>query len=111
MKMECQQIGTVEVLIPQGPLADNEAEHFSATLQERLAEANPRMAVSLQNVPYMDSVALNGLVAAADDMIDRGMRLKLVSVNPTCREILELTGLTPRFQFFQKAQDAVKSFL
>jgi len=59
----------------------------------------------------MDSTALNGLVAAADEMAARGTRLKLVAVSPTCREVLELTGLSQRFQFFEDPQDAVRSFL
>lgn len=111
MKLERSQIGTVEVLAPQGVLTDEDATEFSDVLNERLSGANPRLIVSLQEVPYMDSLALDGLVKAADDMIDRGARLKLVAVSPTCREILELTGLAGRFQFFEDPNDAVRSFL
>lgn len=111
MKIERQEIGTVEILSPQGVLAEAEVEEFWATLERRLAGANPRVAVSLQAVPYMDSAALNALVKAAEELAERGARLKLVSVSPTCREILELTGLAGRFQFFDNAQDAVRSFL
>jgi len=111
MKIERQQIGTVEVLAPQGVLAEDEAEEFSSLLQQHLTGANPRVVVSLHEVPYMDSIALNGLVTAADEMIDRGSRLKLVAVSSTCQEILELTGLSPRFEFFEAPHDAVRSFL
>ena len=111
MKIERQEVGTVEILIPQGVLAEDDAEEFSSLLQERLAGANPRVVVSLRDVPCMDSAALNGMAAAADDVINRGARLKLVAVSATCREILELTGLAPRFQFFEEPQDAVRSFL
>ena len=38
-------------------------------LNQRLSGANPRLVVSLQEVPYMDSLALDGLVKAADEMI------------------------------------------
>jgi len=111
MKVERQEIGTVEILSPQGVLTEDDAEEFSTMLQRRLAGANPRVAVSLSDVPYMDSTALNALLEAAEELADRGTRLKLVSVNPTCRETLELTGLSPRFQFFENPQDAVRSFL
>lgn len=111
MKIERQQIGTVEILSPQGVLAEDDAEEFSAMLQQRLTSANPRLAVSLHDVPYMDSAGLNGLVAAAEEMADRGTRFKLVAVSPTCREILELTGLSQRFQLFESPEDAVRSFL
>jgi anti-anti-sigma factor len=111
MKLERHEIGTVEVLSPQGVLSDDDAEEFAALLEERLASPNPRVAVSLKDVAYLDSQALDGLIAAADTMIDRGSRLKLVAVSPTCREILELTGLAGRFQFFEEPNDAVRSFL
>ena len=111
MKLERQEIGTVEILNPQGVLADDDAEEFSGLLLERLSGPNPRVAVSLKEVAYLDSMALDGLVAAADTMIDRGNRLKLVAVSATCREILELTGLSERFQFFEEPNDAVRSFL
>lgn len=111
MKLERSEIGTVEVLSPQGVLADEDASEFSELLQDRLSGPNPRLIVSLQEVPYMDSLALDGLVQAADEMMGRGARLKLVAVSPTCREILELTGLADRFQFFEDPNDAVRSFL
>ncbi|MFQ5489718.1 MAG: STAS domain-containing protein [Phycisphaerae bacterium] len=111
MKLDRSKIGTVEVLSPQGVLADEDGCEFSALLKERLSGANPRLVVSLQEVPYMDSAALDGLVEAADEMVGRGARLKLVAVSPTCREILELTGLAGRFQFFEDPNDAVRSFL
>ena len=111
MKIEHQQIGTVELLQPQGVLTEDDAAEFTNLLRERLSGANHRIAVSLKEVPYMDSEALNGLVAAADEMINRGTRLKLVSLSSTCREILELTGLASRFQFFEDPRDAARSFL
>lgn len=111
MKIERQTVGTVEILAPQGVLSEDDADEFSALLQERLAGANPRVVISLQEVPYLDSAALNGLIAAADELNDRGVRLKLVATCATCREILELTGLSSRFQFFETSQDAVRSFL
>jgi anti-anti-sigma factor len=111
VKVDRQRIGTVNVLAPQGPLTDDDADQFSALLLEELSAANPRVVVSLEGVPYVDSSALSGLVACADDLIARGSRLKLTSVPATCREIFELTGLTRRFQFFEDEDTAVRSFL
>jgi anti-anti-sigma factor len=111
MKLEKHEIGTVEILSPQGVLSDDDAVEFSDLLLKRLSSPTPRVAVSLKDVAYLDSVALEGLVAAADAMIDRGGRLKLVAVSATCREIFELTGLSDRFQFFEEPNDAVRSFL
>lgn len=111
MKMECRQVGTVEVCTPVGPLVDEDADQFSAKILQQLRSPNSRAVVALSEVPYMDSAALEGLLDAADELSDRGARLKLVGVTATCREVMELTGLSDRFQFFEELEDAVKSFL
>lgn len=111
MKIECHRLGTVEVLTPNGALVDEDAELFSKEVLDKLKASNPRLVVSLHEVPYMDSVALEGIADAIDELSDRAVRLKLVQVTPTCREVLELTGLASRVQFFEEVQDAVKSFL
>ena len=111
MKVEHQQVGTVDVLTPVGALIDEDAESFSELLMERLRSANPRVVVSMHEVPYLDSVALEGLLCAADELADQATDLKLVKVPATCRDVLVLTGLAGRFRFFDEVQDAVRSFL
>lgn len=111
MKIEHQRVGTVDVVTPVGALADDDAEDFCQRLRERLKSANVRVVLSLQEVPYMDSIALEGLVATTSELAERGAVLKLANVSPTCREILQLTGLAGRFRFFGDVHDAVKSFL
>ncbi len=111
MKIEMQEVGTVAVLSPQGALADEDATQFADALMVHLNHPNPRVAISLQNVPYMDSQGLDVLITAADELMDQGNRLKLVAVGSTCREILELTGLSSRFQFFEDSSSAARSFI
>ena len=111
MKLEQQSVGTVDVLTPIGALVDEDADSFCRLLQERIKVPNPRLVVSLQEVPYLGSSALEGLLIATDELADRALNLKLANVSPTCREIFELTGLASHFRFFNDVQDAVKSFL
>ena len=111
MRIEQQQVGTVDVFTPNGPLVDQDGEAFSETLLARVKSPNPRVVVALHDVPYVDSGALEGLLVAADELQDRATSLKLANVTATCREIFELTGLSSRFRFFKDVQDAVKSFL
>lgn len=111
MKVEQTQVGTVDVLSPIGALVDDEATTFCQRLLERLNSPSVRVVLSLQEVPYLDSKALEGLVQASEELASRASSLKLANVTPTCREILELTGLAGRFRFFSTLDDAVKSFL
>ena len=111
MKIEQQQVGTVEVFTPVGALVDQDGEAFGKMLGQRLSAVNPRVVVAMHDVPYVDSAAIEGLLSATEGLHERASALKLAAVTPTCREILELTGLAPRFRFFKDVQDAVKSFL
>lgn len=111
MKVDEQQVGSAEVLSPIGALVDQDGESFGRLLLERVRAPNPRVVVSLQDVPYVDSTALEGLLDATDELAQRATTLKLVRVPPACREILELTDVAGKFSFFENVQDAVRSYL
>ena len=111
MKIDHQTFGTVEVCMPIGALVDDDAERFGAHLLAQVEGPNPRFVVGMDQVPYVDSVALERLLSAAEALQSRGTRLKLVGTTATCREILEITGLVNHFQFFESVEDAVRSFL
>ena len=78
MKVEHQQVGTVDVLTPVGALVDEDAESFCRVLMDRLQSPNPRVVLSMQEVPYLDSAALEGLLGAADELAGQAVDLKLV---------------------------------
>lgn len=111
MKVERQQVGTVDVLAPIGALVDPEAVDFLELLQKQVGSMNPRVVISMHEVPYIDSAGIEGLLDASDELHDRATTLKLAAVPSTCREIFELTGTAPRFSFFSSVSDAVRSFL
>lgn len=111
MKVEQTRVGTVDVITPHGALLDQDAEQFARALAERLEQGNARVVICLKETPCMDSAALESLLDAADQFGDHASGLTLAGVTPTCREILEMTGLADRFRFFNDVNDAVKSFL
>jgi len=111
MKVEQQRVGTVDVLSVVGALVDQDAIDFTGKLLTAIRSTNPRVILWLHEVPYMDSVAIEGLLTAADELGRRATSLKLVGVPSTCREIFELTGVSNRFSYFKDVQDAVKSYL
>ena len=111
MKIGRQRIGTVDVISPVGPLIDDDAKQFGKTLMERVRVPNPRVVVVLKDVSVLDSIALEALLDAADHLTPLATTLKLAELSPTCREVLELTGLSPRFRLFNEMQDAVRSFI
>lgn len=111
MKIEQHCVGTVDVFTPIGPLVDQDGAKFTEVLLGRIEAPNSRVVVSLAEVPYMDSPALEGLQTAAERLAERACSLKVAAATPTCREILEITGLSTMIRFFRDVQDAVRSFL
>lgn len=111
MKIETKKVGSVDVLAPSGALVDQDATDFVNKLLNRVGSSNPRIAIAMQDVPYLDSEALEGLLTAADELGAHAGLLNLVSVTPTCREALELTGVADRLRFFQDVKDVAKSYL
>ncbi len=111
MNIEMKRIGTVDVIVPHGPLVDEDAESFVEAMTAKLQAANPRFVIDLSEVPYLDSRGIEGIVDAAEDLQQRGGRLRVASASGTCREVLELTGQASRVEFFDDTQNAVRSFL
>ena len=111
MKIIRRTVGTVDVCTPQEALVDDNAAQFIETLKTYLNGPNARVVVAMNDVGYMDSTALEGLARIADELAERSQQLKLAEAAPTCREILSLTGLSSRFQFFDSVDAAVRSFL
>jgi anti-anti-sigma factor len=111
LKTTVQSIGTVEILTPAAALVDDDAHEFCALLAERVNVQSPRIVISMPDVPYMDSTAIEGLLDSAENLARRALALRLVSVTPACRESLELTGIAGNFRFFEDVQDAVRSFM
>lgn len=111
MTVECQLIGTVEVCTPSDAIADEGTEAFAKVLSSILSKPNARLVIAMNHVGYMDSAALEAMLDAAEEFNDRSLTLKLAGLTPTCREILELTGLSGRFQFFKDVDAGIRSFL
>lgn len=111
MEIQEQRQGAVTVLKPSGPLNQDDAEQFRQKVSATLGRSMGRLVVDATAVPFADSRGLEVLVEASHQLEDSGQVLRLSGVGPTLREVLELTGLSTRFEFFEDANQAVRSFL
>ena len=106
-----QKHGAVTALKPEGPLIGDDAAEFKLRLIERLTASLGRCVVDASGIPFADSKGLEALVEANDEISHSGHALKLCGVNETVRQVLELTGLSERFEHFADVNSAVRSFL
>lgn len=111
MDIQEQRQGAVTVLRPMGPLSQGDAEEFKNRFQEVLGKSLGRMAIDAGAVTYVDSRGLEVLLEASEELNQIGLGLRLCAVNETVREVLELTELADRFEFYEDVNGAIRSFL
>jgi anti-anti-sigma factor len=111
MDIQEQRHGAVTVVRPQGPLCLGDAEQFRAHLSEVMTRSLGRLVVDASAIPYVDSQGLEALVSATDEMAAGGRSLRLSAAGETLREVLDLTGLSDRFEHYEDVNAAVRSFL
>ncbi len=63
--------------------------------------------IDLSGVRYMDSSGIATLVEALQNCMKQGMRLRLVDLSPSVRDVFELARLTSVFEIFPNMGEAM----
>ncbi len=111
MKVEEQLHGAITVLLPDGPLTGDDADQFKQHALDVVQRSLGRCVIDASSVPYVDSRGLEVLVDINDQMSQTGQALRLCGATDTVSLAMELTGLSPAFEYFSDVPDAVRSFL
>ena len=98
MKIERTQEGDAVILRPRGLLIAADAEDLKVALAKTMEENPPQIVLDASGILFIDSRGLEVLAEAAEQMIQRGLMLKLAGANATLAEVLELTELAPLFE-------------
>ena len=111
MEIREERQGAVTVLRPIGPLLAPDVPELRARLEGSLRASLGRFALDASAIPFTDSAGLEALLDAGDAVAATGQVLKLCGVADTVREVLDLTGLTSAFDFYEDVDSAARSFL
>ncbi len=111
MKIDVQKMGSVMVLSPRAAIAGGEVDEFAHILEDYRRKTNGRVVVECSQIPFLDSRGIEALWDLADRQRKSGQTAKLAAVPELCREIFELTGISPHLDLFDSAESAVRSFL
>lgn len=111
MEIKQQQQGAVTVIRPDSPLAGDDADQFVRHVQGILGDSHGRFVLDASDIAFVDSRGLEALLQVSEDMAGSGQTPKLSCVNETVRLVLELTELSPMFEYFDEVNTAVRSFL
>jgi anti-sigma B factor antagonist len=106
-----QEIGAVRVLRPEGPLKAADVDQFQQRILEMIGASLGRCVLDASAIQYVDSKGLEALVDANDQIAETGQSLKLCGVTDTVRQVLDLTNLAARFEYYADVNAAVRSFL
>ncbi len=79
-------------------------------LQQLVAQGERAVLLDMAGVPMLDSRGIQALVHGYTSLRNRGGHLKLLSLTPRVREVLDYTRLLTVFEAFDDEAAAVKSF-
>jgi anti-sigma B factor antagonist len=109
MKVEIatEKIGVGWMLVLKGDVDMNTSPDVRNGLGEVFKQAGSKaLVINLSGVRYMDSSGIATLVEAMQNCMKQGMKLRLVALSPSVRDVFELARLSSVFEIFPNAGDA-----
>lgn len=110
MQIETESRSTALVVAISGSVDGLSADTLESTLREHVEAGHTRMVADLGEVEYTSSAGLRALLATVKEARRRGGDLRLASLQPNVRKILELSGFTSILKVYDGVDDAVGSF-
>ena len=86
------------------------ATRLRETINKEIAQGSTKNILNLEEVDYIDSTGLGGMVICYTTLQKAGGTLKLLKLNRRNIELLLLTKLSTVFELFADEQDAINSF-
>ena len=111
MKVEIttRKIDAGFLLLLKGDVDMNTSPDVRNSLGEVFKQGGSRaILIDLAGVRYMDSSGIATLVEAMQNCMKQGMRLRLVSLSPSVRDVFELARLSSIFEIFPGEKEASK---
>ncbi len=107
MQVSLRQSGEATVVVVEGNIDLYNSPEVRRTLLGALqATGAKRVLVNLQKVKYIDSSGVASLVEGLKASRTAGVRLTLVGLSPSAREVLELSRLIKLFEVYESEDQA-----
>ena len=110
MNITAESYGHAVILNLKGELTEDVLGALDLAVDHQLESAEVvDIVLNLEQVPFVDSVVLEYLLALQDRLAERFGQIKLLKVDPNVLKILEITRLRPAFEVYQAVAEAVKA--
>lgn len=110
MEMKVELEGTVAVIIAVGSIDALTAPELAAFINQQIEEGHTHLVADLAGVDYTSSAGLRVLLGAVKETRGKGGDLRLASIQPDVRKVLDLSGFTSILKHFPDRAAAVASY-
>jgi len=110
MNVTAESYGRTVLLNVNGELNEDALNAFQQVVDHQMATQDiVDIVVNMEQVPFIDSAALEYLLDLQDKLVERLGQVKLVKCDENVQKILEMTRLTNDFEVFNDIAEAVKT--
>lgn len=108
-KIAANRVGANMVLAPKTALTHSNYKDLQTVLDEHINQNRFRIVLDFKNVAFVDSRGLELLLHYTDHLKDQGGTLKIINLNPVCRDVLLVTRLINIFNVFGDLNEALRA--
>jgi len=109
MEIKSERYGQAVILRCKGDLTSDSLEVVGKEVQRQLGDGAMDIVLNLQEVPFVDSAALEYLLDLQDELIGRDGELTLTNLDENVSKIFEMTRLDVGFEILPDVVDVVKN--
>ncbi len=109
MEIKSERYGQAVILRCKGDLTGDSLEVVGKEVQRQLGDGAMDIVLNLQEVPFVDSAALEYLLDLQDELIGRDGQLTLTNLDENVSKIFEMTRLDVGFEILPDVVDVVKN--
>jgi anti-sigma B factor antagonist len=107
VEITMEKIGAGHLMRLKGDVDMNTSPDVRNGLGEVFKQAGSKaLVINLSGVRYMDSSGIATLVEAMQNCMKKGMKLRLVELSPSVRDVFELARLASIFEIFPSVNEA-----
>lgn len=97
--------------MPSGALIEEEIEDFAQQVRSCFQAGSVKVVLQMNNVPFMDSAALETLLALYGEAMTLGGEIKISAPTEIGRDILKATRLSGIIDVYDSTPEARRSFV
>jgi anti-anti-sigma factor len=107
-KIGISMVGSRTILSPKASLTYQNCTELEAVFSGTVKQHNNEVILDCKSVKFLDSEVLELLVKIQGELKNRGGVLKIIGLDPVCRDIFYATRLINVFNIFKDIHEAIK---